>query len=1719
MDATQARVMVEEFQKKWKKKGFLMGKEQKKLADQIDIFDTNKNDGEHYENILHHGKVLESEGCKLASEYMKKHYQKLVELYVPKEYRADYYYIIDKLPAFPYSTGTYRRTVRSKEYGPWFIKIFELLNSYKLVDFYGASITNILTNQLSENLQEFRNVSYVSYSYDRKMNLDLMIAARIDSGDETMISLIREMILGDNNTAMVSVDVIRGIIMSNNASLHQLLADFLLAARLQEGIRQAVCENADCGTVQAFKTILHTVTENNLIRFSSVKRAVATWTGLGDPENAERISDKLVYAIDAVMQDFPAKATEYVKSNDSILIMCGLWAFGFHDVKDAVTVMDGYVQSGTKNQRLTMGYYNTMLQYHEYAHETAMKIFKANPEDYELIAVFMPTFLEDADNYAFRAVNRRFGSGDKEKTVYKSIPVEHLFADRDEAYTCFRIMRQIYQNIPKKKLEFSPVVFPWYSAYLSKTQLVIRMCVTAYALQDTALMDEACSYLSSIDTNENYANRSIYLELLTFQMKSDTARRTLLEAVADKETYTRKTAFRMVQELTLQPEEYELLESFLKYKTADIRKQILTLLNMQSVEGRLESAKRLVHADKTELRMGGLSILQELKKEENTLTTTQEQDAFHQVIAELKNLEKVTESEEILIKELCGEGKASEVLNEEGYGLYDPKQICKMPNREQNPDLFRNYFRVSRKALDDAFAKLEEFYQEHGMLEYKTAYGEMALLTNGLSPLTYDTSLPMQDRYPFKELWIEFYETYIKDPTLLMHMNISLWGLENVHLEKQPLYDHFIEELFGSTLNHYCPDLGKNRADKNGYRYKSDISTVIGILCSIYPDPKFRTVSKEMLNYIIYQIDDYALWFKTIPEENQKNYYMYNRKDEVSLISHVRLSRVCASFGWKNDEEFREWFAVCHDIDRRFQSNLHNQNEPRYYSRPLNSNKLSILDYVKAYTLGMIPENEIYKAAFEYYSLEYTLDNMSVLLLETLMPYQKNSLSAYMDNGEFDKESVFYRKAVEVYQKIMDKVLDVELSRGDLPTAFSKGAAKAKRFYGMDRMVQILVALGKETLDRRTYYFGSDGDSKKVVLSHLLNVCYPRPEDNAERLAKLLASTKISKVRLYETMMYAPQWIDIIEEYLGENLKSACYYFMAHMNERFDDKKKAVIAKYTPLSSEELNDGAFDVQWFGAAYRALGEETFDHLYNAAKYISDGSKHSRARKYADAALGRVTTENLEMTIKDKRNKDLLMSYGIVPIADDGDALHRYEFIQAFRKESKQFGAQRKASEGTACDMALKNLATNAGYQDVTRLILAMETKMVEGSLDVLNEHAIGEFTLKLSLGEEGKAQIVCIKNGKQLKSVPAALKKDEYLLYLKEIQTKWKDQYRRTVKMFEQAMEEREIYQFGELVSLSKNPVIAPIVNSLVYVVQDEQSNIIGLLTDDGLLNTNGEVQSLENDTKLCVAHPFDLYRAGCWAEYQTYLFEQMHAGNIKKQPFKQVFRELYVKLSEEQDAYNSRMFAGNQIQPQKTVGCLKNRRWIADYEEGLQKIYYKDNLIAKIYALADWFSPSDMEAPTLEWVEFSDRNTFKAVKISDVPDIIYSEVMRDVDLAVSVAHVGGVDPETSHSTIEMREVIIRHNLPLFKLTNVTFEGTHAIIKGKLGSYSIHLGSGVIHKLGGHQVNVLPVHSQSRGKLFLPFVDEDPKTAEIMSKIVLFAKDESIKDPYILEQLQ
>jgi hypothetical protein len=88
-----------------------------------------------------------------------------------------------------------------------------------------------------------------------------------------------------------------------------------------------------------------------------------------------------------------------------------------------------------------------------------------------------------------------------------------------------------------------------------------------------------------------------------------------------------------------------------------------------------------------------------------------------------------------------------------------------------------------------------------------------------------------------------------------------------------------------------------------------------------------------------------------------------------------------------------------------------------------------------------------------------------------------------------------------------------------------------------------------------------------------------------------------------------------------------------------------------------------------------------------------------------------------------------------------------------------------------------------------------------------------------------------------------------------------------------------------------------------------------------------------------------------------------------------------------------------------------------------------------------------------------------------------------------------------------------------KLTNLRIQGSHIFVNGTLGDFNIHLGSGVVHRHPGGALCILPASSQHRGRLFLPFADDDPKTAEIVSKAVLLAKDHEIQDPTVLAQIR
>ncbi len=1694
-----------------KQKGARLSAQEKKLLPDVYLYAIPQDVCDYMRNLLDSG------SCKTLSEVYIKHFKDLVDVCVKKEWQEEFYDALDAMNAYQMTSGWYRRSLRSDSYSPFVQQSITLLRAYAQLDFYGADLADLLIGNVPPEIYDHARNEAFSYAG--------ILAARINAGDEKTIQAVKDILFGENNTLMLSRETILGIVMSKSKALYEDLGRFLLAARLQEGARQAVCETMDAGRPEAFLSLFTVIEENNLIRYSSVKRAVSTWIGIFDEKNVDRISDKLLRMMGQCLRDETFLKTQ-LATDDAVAISCALWAKGFYDARDAVSTVFELIRHGSKPQRMAASYFNRSLQLPKLTMQAAKEVLLTHPEDLELAACFMPGFMSSVGSCFYDLVKDTNKSNFSvlQDVVRKpqTLSVKEFFENREEAARFYEILKNMMARIPKKGLLLSPCIFPWYQVTLSQSDLAVRLCLIAWMLQDDALLDETSEMIPLIGQGEGYsyygASRAAVARVLLYRPVSPTRKKVLFELLHNAEEYTNKAAHALADDMELATEDYVQIEQNLKYKKG--RAQTLALLQKQDKRALTACIGRLLAQKSEEYHLGALDLALQLKKDD--------EKSFRQLVPQLQTISEPTGREQVLLNELLGaKSKAQDILNTPGYGLYDTEKDWVLPPVTIAQSDASRLFIQGESACIRLLMALDRLIHANRERSYRSAWSGEYVLGAKLEQsraIYNDPGAEPLDAYPFRELWESFYEKECKTPQLLLETRLYL------HCYDQPSClqnDKLYKKVFGGGLVKKAPfhNLGISLS------YLPQVRTILSALFEQYvPQELLMRFALCTTAKLLSVLDSSNDLFTVRQKRWNGQFEVYTtRATDLPIFAQVRqwLSNGSSHAA---KEDWESSFTLRFRLQQYYRAQKQREKQLQYAYNSSRNDYLNLSDYVQCYIRGIWDKDLFYKAVFSFLELGSLLEPITAVEQKGAVPSRQArvyALSSFFGSQTIKPSDGKYRFdtigtempemmfAHELYREVVPVILNVELKRGEQPTPFSKDIGNIQVIYGIDYMIQILTALGKDPLTRGYSYYSRQTD-KKNILCHLLKVSMPKPEETAQDLKKALKNTDITKIRLVELAMYAVQWIPMIEDYLNlPGFASTCYYFMAHTSEGFNDQVVSMIAKYTPLSPEELTDGAFDIHWFFEAYGMLGEKNFKLLYDAAKYSSAGTAHTRARKYADAALGIAKKEDLEAQIHARRNKDLLMSLPLLPLPEEKEArenelLDRYRFILKYKKESRQFGAQRRASEGRAVQIALRNLSVNAGFTDVTRLTLRMEGKLTEQSAEYFDWKRIDDIELKISVDENGKSTLQCQKDGRLLKSVPAGFKKHETVLRFQEVTKQLKEQYSRTKQMMEQAMEDQTAFEVWEYLELYKNPVAGPITQTLVL----KADNRLGFLTDDGLADPTGGLVPLKPDDQVFIAHPFDLYREESLHKYQKALFERQI-----RQPFKQVFRELYVKLEEELEKEESMLFSGNQIQPLKTVGALKSRRWVADYEDGLQKIYYKENIVARIYAMADWFSPSDVEAPTLEYVVFEDRKTGRPLAIKDIPDIIYSEVMRDVDLAVSVAHAGGVDPETSHSTIEMRKAIIACNLSLFRTKNVRLDGNHAIIDGSLGQYTVHLGSGVVHQIGNAMLFVVPVHSQHRGRIFLPFVDDDPKTAEILSKILLFAEDKKIKDPNILKQIQ
>jgi Family of unknown function (DUF5724) len=162
---------------------------------------------------------------------------------------------------------------------------------------------------------------------------------------------------------------------------------------------------------------------------------------------------------------------------------------------------------------------------------------------------------------------------------------------------------------------------------------------------------------------------------------------------------------------------------------------------------------------------------------------------------------------------------------------------------------------------------------------------------------------------------------------------------------------------------------------------------------------------------------------------------------------------------------------------------------------------------------------------------------------------------------------------------------------------------------GTDVLIRVLEAIGRDPKLQRTHAWGAASQGKLPVFSHLIRVTVPSRDDTREQFVKAVKAAQIDEDTLLAVAFYAPQWARHVQAALGWPLfEEAVWWFYAHTKDNswqvtylIRERWNADIRKLTPLTLEDLMEGAVDVAWFARVYEALGPKRWARLDEFAKY--------------------------------------------------------------------------------------------------------------------------------------------------------------------------------------------------------------------------------------------------------------------------------------------------------------------------------------------------------------------------------------------------------------------------------------------------------------------------------------------------------------------------------------
>lgn len=444
--------------------------------------------------------------------------------------------------------------------------------------------------------------------------------------------------------------------------------------------------------------------------------------------------------------------------------------------------------------------------------------------------------------------------------------------------------------------------------------------------------------------------------------------------------------------------------------------------------------------------------------------------------------------------------------------------------------------------------------------------------------------------------------------------------------------------------------------------------------------------------------------------------------------------------------------------------------------------------------------------------------------------------------------------------------------------------------------------------------------------------------------------------------------------------------------------------------------------------------------------------------------------------------------------------------------------------------------------------------------------LGDAEARLSVDADG-AKLTFSKGGKVLKSVPAAVKKD-FADDLKELKVAQKEAEQAASALAQRLdslmIQPREWQGESWLERYLNHPLAGTVARRLIWLVD----GVPAFWADGDLRDLNGEPVAVQPESVIKLWHPI-----GRTVEEVLAWRNRLDALEVR-QPFKQAWREVYVLTDAERrtDTYSNR-FAGHILKQHQFHALAALRGWRnklrlmvddsyppamrdlpayglrAEYWiEGIGEHFGEDSTDSGTYLrlTTDQVRFYPIDAPEnyahagggrySMWVNQT-QQPVNPLPLEDIPPLVLSEVLRDVDLFVGVASVGN-DPTWQdggpggrfrdywHSysfgelneTAKTRAEYLKRLIPRLKIKDrLTLDGKFLKVRGDVKTYKIHLGSSnILMEPNDQYLCIIP-----GGKDNGPDVnfDGDRVLSLVLSKAFLLADDTSITDPVILQQLR